>query len=101
MLAVLLLLLRECNTTGTDKEEVNDDDADIAFMKNRRWYLPVVVAAALIFYVRCLVVFLRRCGGEFFCAFWARVVKKKACFCVRVRRFFIAQLFFQRRRSDI
>ena len=50
MLAVLLLLLRECNTTGTDGEEVNDDDdADIAFMKNRRWYLPVVVAAALIF----------------------------------------------------
>jgi len=72
-----LLLLRECNTTGTDKEEVNDDDADIAFMKNRRWYLPVVVAAALIFYVRCLVVFLRRCGGEFLCFLGTRQMSNK------------------------
>ena len=60
MLAVLLLLLRECNTTGTDEGEVNDDDADIAFMKNRRWYLPVVVAAALIF---SLLLFEGRGGG--------------------------------------
>jgi hypothetical protein len=60
VLAVLLLLLRECNTTGTDEGEVNDDDADIAFMKNRRWYLPVVVAAALIFSV---LLFEGRGGG--------------------------------------